>query len=392
MTRSWRLKAVSGAALVVICAGCSGGQTGDTGTDEARCLLEDTYEVSLDEARQRGFDVDGFIAGALGEAGSFERGIRLLAPVELWLDHDLEPPNDRTTTAILRIAPSGMATITEGRPLEGKADDGQCRDAASAQLRVELELPELDDTLSGLADVRKSDAGDYGKLIPVESMPYLGRSMVNLGNPAVGDLISTYPPDFPETGHGYFGTDRCETIQALPVESSTGLGLLELLNDNLLSGVSMTLECSTGEIEDPVPAPSRELSVTLRLPDEFCPPLGLPTEVAAVASAAIDDRQLDVMNAWIRPTEASCVDSSEQETCPMVTVSLSALRPDAGEGGARVSDIHNGFPNNAAVTGLDQLQLQLQLRDGQRALFATYHELVVEDGDRVRCSGSVLLP
>jgi hypothetical protein len=270
-------------------------------------------------------------------------------------------------------------------------DGARCHDVASAQLRVELELPELDDTLSSSVQVVGGETGDEIHIFSDEVMPYIGSNRVDIDTTRKTDRVSSYNPDFPETSHGYFGTDRCATLQSLPIEASTGLGIRELLSDNLLSGVAMTLECTIGEVEDRVTAPSRELSVTLQLPELFCPPLGLPNEVAAVASAAVDDRQLGVMNAWVRPTEAFCIDTSEGEKCKMVTVSLSGTRAEAAKrGAASASGVSNGF-TSVTASGWDALQLQLQLRDGQRTLFATYSEPVMEDGNRVICHGSLEL-
>jgi hypothetical protein len=369
-------------------AGCAGGQTGDTGTDETRCEQVSSYQITLNEARQRGLPVDAWLEAQLGKEQLLKRELpQLFAPVELWLDHDLVPSNGRMTSASVRIAPTGMVTVFRSRPITETVDPADCSEHAAAELRVEWQLPEMSDTLFATF-FASEDSWAADDSVP---MPYFGGAgRVLPKTPPGREPFSTYDSDFPAHSHGYFGTDRCSTLQPLPLESTTGQGVDELLAaSGLTEQLTMSLECADMlDPEAPVQLAPRELSVSVALPEEFCPPIFLPGEIAAVGHASVGDERFDTMNAWVRVADAKCLDDpATGDVCRMVTVAMARAREDARSRGAvQPGGIMNGFiadPGNPS-----ELQLQLQLRDGERVLFARYDTgYAPGDAGRMICSG-----
>ena len=379
----------------VISAGCAGGQTGEVGNGgELVCEADGSYQITLDEARDRGFDVDAWIEAHLGKSQSVERALpQLFAPVELWLDHDRVPPSDRMTSGQATVVPSGMVKVTRGRPTEGAPSSVVCNDRAAAELRIELALPEFDETLTGTSEV--SEEHEYSPYAGGGEMSYFGGgSLLRVDMPG-REPFSTYDADFPETIHGYFGTDRCATLQPLPIETTTGKSVAELLAaTGLTSELSMSLDCQDLLDPDaPIPLDSRAMAVSLSLPETYCPPRFMEAELAAVASASIDDKRFETMNAWVRVADVFCLDHADlRDKCRMVTVALSpSIETAKTTGAATAGGIMNDYviPND---DGVAEVQLQLQLEDGKQTLFATYYEGTTGEKDRIVCRGKLELP
>src|SRR5215207_6265544 len=240
---TWLRTSSCAGAVALAAAGCAGGQTGDTGTNQGHCEEVSSYQITLNEARQRGLPVDEWLETQLGKEQLLERELpQLFAPVELWLDHDLIPPNGRMTSASVRIAPTGMVTVFRSRPIRETTDPAECGEHAAAELRVEWQLPEMSDTLAATFFANK-DAWTSESSV---RMPYFGGAGSLLPKTPPGrEPFSTYDPDFPAHSHGYFGTDRCSTLQPLPLESTTGQRLGELLRESgLTEQLTTSLDCA----------------------------------------------------------------------------------------------------------------------------------------------------
>lgn len=168
--------------------GCSGGQTGDSGTstgEDTVCKVIEQREVPLEEAEALGYPVRSHVARSFGDAGVVSFELQLTAPPSLWLERGVEAPADRAVPAVVTVRATAAAELRELEPIVPTAD---CLDSASPIVEVEITIDALSTTLAGRGLLRPVHAGEVAGEITGQfqraevELPGLGACEVLLGD------------------------------------------------------------------------------------------------------------------------------------------------------------------------------------------------------------------
>jgi hypothetical protein len=263
--------------------GCSGGQTGDSGTNtggDPVCKVIERREVPLAEAEALGYPVLSQVAQAFGDEGVVTIELQLTAPPSLWLERGLEPPSDRGVPAVVSVRSAGNAELAELEPIVVSAD---CFDSASPLVDVEIAIDALNATLAGRGTLRQVYAGEVVGEIPgfppsaeVE-FAELGSCGVLLGDTGDEDLERELTCSL-----SVYGMRDCldrTPLQVVPTDPQTGLDLRDFIARGL-AAFPLDLACEGS-------ARRATLDLEIAFPEDYCGDPGFVPVIVTPQLAAL---------------------------------------------------------------------------------------------------------
>ena len=359
------------------CLGCSGGQTGDAGTDDFDCIADPQPETSVADVDAMGFPLGPWLQATFGAEQRLEWDLRVMLPPSFFEQRGLVyPALDPTTAAHVVLTPTGRAQMllapstptNDGKPL--------CVDQARVELNTEIDFTDFGETQTGSGTFTIDATGAFG----AQSL-----SLGDLGSDC--GLMKLNPINEPQqvycnsradgnsVRNTVIGTDQCgapDTWPEAPIEPTTGETYAAFFaHAGLKQPVPLSCRKADGSM-----VPLLTASISLTVADRVCQAFSTQAAASVQLSTGDDFEDLGATVGYKgNPCSPDPTPSPQQPpVCPTFVVQFD--RPTVNSGLAMQVVIHDDGSQTVGIQYFDP----------------RYRYLTETPGPYTDCSGRLEIP